>query len=85
MKQLFHFFRKLSKNKGVEIEILWLSKKNISHYYYFSHHWCFRGDHAGFVVHFQIFKFEFRLDIYDFRHWNYQENRWFSPGEETES
>ena len=39
-------------------------------------------DHAGIRFSFGVGPFYIYLNMYDDRHWNYNENRWFKPGED---
>jgi len=45
---------------------------------YFDFHLSFtrKTDHAGFRFGFDIIGFSFNLEIYDSRHWNYENNKW---------
>lgn len=65
-------------HKALEIELGWGENQG------FSTGWRLnsRGDHAGFKVWLDLFKLYFTFNVYDHRHWNYAENRWYEPGEE---
>lgn len=39
-------------------------------------------DHGGFFFELQLLSFYVSFSIYDSRHWNYEEMRWYEPGEE---
>lgn len=39
-------------------------------------------DHAGFKFELTLFGFTMMFEIYDTRHWNDDEDRWYNPGEE---
>lgn len=39
-------------------------------------------DHAGFRFKLTLFSITMMFEIYDNRHWNYDEDRWYNPGEE---
>ena len=39
-------------------------------------------DHAGFRFELTLFGITMMFEIYDNRHWNYDEDRWYNPGEE---
>lgn len=70
----------LSTHKNLEIEILKGSEWRIFHS---SFSWHRHVDHAGPQFDFEIFKLiDFSIKIYDHRHWNHKENRWYEPGEE---
>lgn len=43
-----------------------------------------RTDHAGLNVNFTILGVFFSFQVYDGRHWNSKEDRWYLPGEEEE-
>lgn len=69
----------ISKYKGCEINLSFdLSTSfNISAYY------TTECDHAGFRTEVNLFGTELEINIYDGRHWNYEANRWYEPGEES--
>lgn len=72
-KNLFFYFRPITKNKYVEFEI---SKSN---WYLFKIDidLSFRGkDHAGFRFEFVILGLEVSLHFYDSRHWDYKTSYW---------
>lgn len=41
-------------------------------------------DHAGIRFGITLFGITGQIELYDNRHWNYSENRWYNPGEEEE-
>lgn len=41
-----------------------------------------KGDHCGPSFHFALLGFEIEMQIYDCRHWNWEANRFYEPGEE---
>lgn len=41
----------------------------------------FKGDHAGVHLGFGLFGFNLEFCLYDTRHWNYEKNRFYEPGE----
>ena len=41
-------------------------------------------DHAGFRFELTLFGITAMFEIYDNRHWNDDEDRWYNPGEEEE-
>jgi hypothetical protein len=43
----------------------------------------FKGDHAGLKTMVGLFGFNLELSIYDTRHWNYEKNRFYEPGEDV--
>lgn len=40
--------------------------------------------HAGPKFCIEVFGYMFDIHIHDDRHWNYEKNRWYLPGEEDE-
>ena len=40
------------------------------------------ADHAGIRFGITLFGFTGQIELYDNRHWNYKENRWYKLGEE---
>jgi len=45
-------------------------------------HW-WGGDHAGPEIILHLMWFYLGIKLYDHRHWNYEEGRWYRDGEET--
>lgn len=41
------------------------------------------ADHGGLHIEFNFLRRMLAFVIYDSRHWNHEENRWYEPGEET--
>jgi hypothetical protein len=41
-------------------------------------------DHAGLYLWFALFGLAIEYHIYERRHWNYDKDRWYLPGEEQE-
>ncbi len=41
-------------------------------------------DHAGMRLYVCLGRFQFGIQVYDDRHWNYDKHRWFEPGEEQQ-
>jgi hypothetical protein len=41
----------------------------------------FKGDHAGLHLSFGLIGFDLEFAVYDTRHWNYEKNRFYEPGE----
>ncbi len=77
-----NYYKKLTKNKGIEIEFLW--EKQFTNYFNFCISWNKRIDHPGFKIIIDLFKFNFSMNIYDGRHWNYHEDRYYLPEEKEE-
>ena len=68
----FSFHKRLSKYKHLEIE------GNYSNYHIFCFEFkiSYKEDHAGILFSLNMFCREISLQIYDSRHWNYQNNYW---------
>jgi len=69
-------FFKLSKYKGVEIEVCTLSRFRT--YFDIDFTWSRNTHHAGFHSYISLFKVSFEFNIYDIRHWDSILNRWES-------
>lgn len=79
---LFHpKYFPLLKNKYFEFQA---DKMRDSDYFHLSLKWTRKTHHAGPSFHFEVFGFFLSLDIYDNRHWNYEEERWEDYSEEEE-
>lgn len=81
---LFHpkYFPLLS-NKYLEIQI---SKfKNDWSYFDFNLKWTRKTHHAGLKFHIEVLSYFFAVDIYDNRHWNYEEENWEDSDTEEEN
>lgn len=74
------FFVGLSKNKSFEFEII----KQTDDWLNFSVTVNRVGDHAGVLLQLGIIGGLLLINFYDNRHWNYDANRWYLPGEEIE-
>ena len=75
------FFIKLLFHKGWETEIsfnpdkpYWLFDFQVGH--------SLRGDHWGTKIQVSLLWFEFSTNLYDSRHWNWEEDRPYRTGEE---
>ena len=71
-------FFSLTKNKHVELSLYRKFEWTIS----FVVEYTTKTDHAGFTFNLNLLGLEFEVKIYDSRHWNDDENRWYLPGEE---
>lgn len=78
-----NWFFKVSKNKIFDLEIDWLKWKEVWNIFKFQINWSIKTDHAGPKINLDLLQFHFECQIYDSRHWNYKENRWYNSGEET--
>jgi len=82
MKRCLTFAHSFPGNKGLEINF-YLNEEARS-YFSLDLSWTRKEDHAGFTFRFSLWKFEFEFMIYDGRHWNYDADRYFYPGEEQQ-
>jgi len=67
------YYRKLSKNKGIEISSRNNFKSNIFDLNCSINK---KQSHAGFHFFIAIFTWIFEFNIYDVRHWDYENNCW---------
>lgn len=78
-----YFYREwqISKNKSFEIQF---SKYNVANSLLeFRIDFRFVGeDHAGPGIYIEIWKYFLNIQLYDHRHWNYDQARWYSVEEE---
>lgn len=71
----------LSQNKSFEFQIEFGKNSNFCPFE-FSIKWTTKQDHAGFRFIFGIYGlFWICMNIYDHRHWNYEKDRWYLPGD----
>ena len=78
---IFLFEKLLTKNKAIEIQI---STFDMVSYFDLNCSWGRSGDHAGFVLHFEVYGFMINLNIYDIRHWNYDADRFYEVNEKED-
>ena len=72
---LFHpKYFSLLKHKYLEFDTGHFKPR--SSYFDFIFRWTKNTHHAGIKFHFEIFSYFFSIDIYDNRHWNYEEEKW---------
>ena len=66
------YYKRLTKNKGVEVEAYggWDTFIECGLY------WTRKEDHAGLRFHIGVWRWHFQVKIYDHRHWNYDEDCW---------
>lgn len=78
--QRFEVSHSFGPNKGLELNFYW----NNPYYkwFYFGFSWSFKGDHPGLSLKIDLLQFEFEFKIYDARHWNWEADRFYLPGEE---
>jgi len=67
------YYRKISKNKAIEISSLNDFKRNIFNLNFVIER---NQSHAGFHFLIAVFTWMFEFNIYDIRHWNYDNNCW---------
>ena len=71
--------KQLSEHKFIEFENIYSGQ----YWFHFSLDLNWRGeDHAGPELELGVWGHEIRLKLYDNRHWNYKESRWYVEGEE---
>ena len=89
-KIMFKFFTKeryastygfISKHKNWELEA---GKHEDWSWFFFVLKWTRNCDHAGLDFNFELLGFWISFTIYDCRHWNYEEKRYYLPGEELQ-
>lgn len=72
----------LSKRKSFECQIELFNKMSEDYIFCINGHWSIRRDHAGPSLMIIIWRLVyFHVAIYDHRHWNYDENRWYKDDE----
>jgi len=67
------FWVKVSKNKNIEVEILYQKEWD---WFVFSFEITRKCDHAGVSFELEIIGISFQISFYDSRHWNYDKNTW---------
>jgi len=70
------YAKQLTEHKAIEIEGLHYSIKDTCNYFDIRLAWTTRTDHAGFRFHFDLLGFTFSFEIYDIRHWDYDNGRY---------
>lgn len=75
LNDIFLFARKMSTNKFLEIQFL---KYDYLHYLFeFELNTNFTGrDHAGIMFSVGVWKYDFIFNLYDTRHWDYENDCW---------
>ena len=68
--------KKLSEHKHLELQI-----DKTADIVSFDFRYTIRQDHAGLFLTVGLFGYEAIFNIYDTRHWNYEERRWYKYGE----
>ena len=73
-KSFFCIDKKISKNKNFSLEFArWPNEWPI---FELGLNWSTKRDHAGLEIEIGLFSFSTNINIYDGRHWNYENNRW---------
>ena len=73
------FDDKLTANKFLAVDLIhWDASK----WFDFKLNWNFKGDHCGPEFAVEIYSFYFCIKIYDNRHWSWEKDRFYLPGEE---
>ena len=68
---------KLSKNKSFEIQLDLCNSSLSNDLFLVNLAWTTKCDHAGLSFEFVFFKFVyFQMQVYDNRHWDYENNCW---------
>lgn len=68
-----HFHTRLFQNKYFEFQT---DFPHDSDYFNIHLKWKKESDHAGISFYFEVFGFSLSAEIYDNRHWNYENNCW---------
>lgn len=69
----------IGKNKAWELEV---GKNKDWNWFEFRKSLTRHCDHAGFTLYLEVLGFWINFIIYDGRHWNYNENRYYLPDEQ---
>jgi hypothetical protein len=77
-KNLWNHMWYICKNKYAELEFY-----RDSSLLAFNFNWTIRQSHAGLDVELGLFGYCIHFNIYDNRHWNYTEGRWYKYDEEN--
>ena len=73
---------KITKNKNLEVQVTWFDWQTLFEIHAETH---WRGhDHAGPRLEITVLGLFMNVQLYDGRHWNREENRWYLPGEEQQ-
>jgi len=75
------FDKKLSENKSFEIQISKFAISELLNVSLDLHWW--GTDHAGPELYIHLLGLYLGIKVYDHRHWNWEEGRWYRAGEET--
>ena len=73
-------FKKLSENKGLEVQLT--LKKGFAQWLNIALEERKKCDHAGVEFRIELLKsFYFHIQIYDFRHWDYENDKYMDHGD----
>lgn len=70
------YYKRLTKHKSFEIEAFKVSIRDSCAWFRFLIEQTRGCDHAGFQLTFELFGFILTLQIYDHRHWDYENKKW---------
>lgn len=80
MRNTFLFFKQLTKNKGLEIQLT--LKWKFSQWFKVSFETHTKCDHERVEFSIELLRFfYFHIMVYDFRHWNYDTNTYCDYGD----
>ena len=75
-KKTFCWFKQLTTNKGLEIQ---LSLGHLANWFVIALESRSKCDHAGVEFRIELLRlFYFHINIYDFRHWDYDNDTWYN-------
>ena len=70
------WYTQVAKHKFLEVQ---LDRFDEWDWFSFKIEWTRKRDHAGFEIYAELVGFVFILNLYDHRHWDYDNNRWETP------
>lgn len=79
-KTYFSTYKQLSKNKSLETQFSRWANSFVLLDFNLDTRWAGR-DHAGFEFSIQVGRYNYIFNLYDHRHWNYDEGRWPTEAE----
>ena len=80
-KMKFHwdYYKQLSEHSSFEMQ---LSHWDSTSFFDVNLKWTLKGDHCGPLFSIEVLGWFFDIQVYDHRHWNYDADRFYFPGEE---
>lgn len=67
----------LTKNKSFELQLELFNDLSCNNIIELSFNWSIKQDHAGLSYTFMLYRIIFfKLQIYDNRHWDWENNKW---------